>query len=445
MANTGNIIVTEQDINPNSATYNQTRTRTYEDETRCPPGGDFKLRYTDSNGTRRTLYCNGETVLSEWVGVVTGTTGGCVTEIGEQWQYRNSDIRSITFSPSVRVIASGAFNLCENLETVNFVEGLESIGQYAFAGCTKITSLTLPSTLANVANDTVFRGCTGLTTLVVNSSHTFQFPNLNITSLTLNQGVTSISGSAFIGNDFTSVTIPNTVTLIGANAFHSTPLTSIVIPNSVTSIGGMAFRNCTSLTSATLPNGITQIREGTFYGCSSLTNISIPESVTTIGNSAFYGCTSFGSVTIPSSVTSIGKQAFKGCTSMTTLDYNAVNASYQNISSLNDDNPFSGCGIRTVNVNDGVEKIPQYFMYNRSSLRYVNIGDTVTSIYGSAFNGCSGLQSITITAQVPPSLYGVNQFANTNDCPVFVPGDRILDYKSAWPSLESRIQAIPTP
>lgn len=422
MANTGNIIVTEQDINPNSPTYNQTRTRTYEDETRCPPGGDFKLRYVDSNNTRRTLYCNGESVLEELVDIITGTIGGCVTEIGRQWQYRNSYIRSITFSPSVRVIASGAFNLCTDLETVNFVEGLEAIDGYAFAGCTKITSLTLPSTLAHVTDDTVFRGCTGLTTLVVNSSHTFQFPNLNITSLTLNQGVTRISEGAFLGNDFTSVTIPNTVTSIGTSAFNSTPLTSIVIPNSVTSIGGNAFRNCTSLTSATLPNGITQIREGTFYGCTSL-----------------------GSVTIPSSVTSIDKQAFKGCTSMTTLDYNAVNASYQNIHYLNDDNPFSGCGIRTVNVNDGVEKIPQYFMYNRSSLRYVNIGDTVTSIYGSAFNGCSGLQSITITAQVPPSLYGANQFANTNDCPVYVPGDRILDYKSAWPSLESRIQAIPTP
>ena len=36
MANTGNIIVTERDINPNSATYNQTRTRTYEDTARCP-------------------------------------------------------------------------------------------------------------------------------------------------------------------------------------------------------------------------------------------------------------------------------------------------------------------------------------------------------------------------------------------------------------------------
>ena len=40
MANTGNIVVTERDMNPNSSTYNETRTRTYQDLTRCPISTD---------------------------------------------------------------------------------------------------------------------------------------------------------------------------------------------------------------------------------------------------------------------------------------------------------------------------------------------------------------------------------------------------------------------
>ena len=58
----------------------------------------------------------------------------------------------------------------------------------------------------------------------------------------------------------TSVTIPNSVTSIGGGAFYKcTRLTSVTIPNSVTSIGGSAFGGCTGLTSVTIGNGVTSI------------------------------------------------------------------------------------------------------------------------------------------------------------------------------------------
>lgn len=45
MANTGNIIVTERDMNPLSPTYNTTRTRTYQDLERCY--ADVEARWTE--------------------------------------------------------------------------------------------------------------------------------------------------------------------------------------------------------------------------------------------------------------------------------------------------------------------------------------------------------------------------------------------------------------
>ncbi len=89
----------------------------------------------------------------------------------------------------------------------------------------------------------------------------------------------------------TSVTIPGSVTSIGGSAFYNCRgLTSITIPSSVTSIGDYTFRGCSSLTSVTIPNSVTSIGRGAFYGCSRLTSVTIPSSVTSIEDYTFYDC-----------------------------------------------------------------------------------------------------------------------------------------------------------
>ncbi len=146
-----------------------------------------------------------------------------------------------------------------------------------------------------------FYGCTSLTSVIIPDS------------------VTSIGGNAFYGcTSLTSVTIGNSVTSIGKSAFRScTSLTSVIIPDSVTSIGGNAFYGCTSLTSVTIGNGVTSIGNSAFHSCTSLTSVEIPSSVTSLANNAFRNCSSLISIIIPNSVTSIGGDAFNSCTSLT--------------------------------------------------------------------------------------------------------------------------------
>ena len=92
-------------------------------------------------------------------------------------------------------------------------------------------------------------------------------------------------------SSLTSVTIPNSVTTIGNDAFSwCQALASITIPNSVTDIGPSTFYYCSSLTSIIIPNSVTDIGSSAFYGCSSLTSVTIPNSVRTIGDSAFGSC-----------------------------------------------------------------------------------------------------------------------------------------------------------
>ena len=76
-------------------------------------------------------------------------------------------------------------------------------------------------------------------------------------------------------SSLTSVTIPNSVTTIGEEAFRDcSSLTSITIPNSVTTIGESAFRGCSSLTSIRIPNSVTTIGVSAFYYCNEIKQIT---------------------------------------------------------------------------------------------------------------------------------------------------------------------------
>ena len=134
------------------------------------------------------------------------------------------------------------------------------------------------------------QGCTGSVTIKtgVTSIGAYAFAsNTSLTSIAIPDSVITIGNDAFNNNtSLTSIAIPNSVTSIGDNAFYGTPLTSVTIGSSVTSIGDAAFANNTSLTSVTIGSSVTSIGTYAFYG-TPLTSVTIPNSVTTIGVDAF--------------------------------------------------------------------------------------------------------------------------------------------------------------
>ena len=277
--------------------------------------------------------------------------------------------------------------------------------------------------------------------------------------------VASIGSSAFWGcSGLTSITIPNSVTSIGVGAFWGcSGLTSISIPNSVTSIEKQNFSNCSGLksiyvdeananykstdgvlytktgkaliaypagkagTTYTIPNSVTWIKPYTFYGCSGLTSITIPNSVTTIGLDAFCRCSSLTSVTIPSSVTSIEYDAFKYCSGLTSIKVEEGNTKYDSRNNCNaiietksnklmygcktttipnsvttiGGDAFMGCtGLTSITIPNSVTIIQGYAFASCSGLTSINIPNSVTSIENYAFGYCSSLTSITIPSSV---------------------------------------------
>ena len=178
------------------------------------------------------------------------------------------------------------------------------LGDYAFYGCSGLTSFTIPSSVTKIG-EAAFGDCSGLT----------------------------------------SFTIPSCVTEIGRFAFSGcSGLTNLTIPSSVTKIGWYAFRGCSGLTSFTIPSSVTEIGWYAFEGCSGLTSFTIPSSVTSIGEAAFGDCSGLTSFTIPSSVTEIGWYAFRGCSGLT-----SIYVYPEKVPKLGTD-IFSGCDVKNCKV-----------------------------------------------------------------------------------------------
>jgi hypothetical protein len=118
----------------------------------------------------------------------------------------------------------------------------------------------------------------------------------------------------------TSVRISNSVITIGYGAFDGcSGLTSVTIPNSVTTIGDRAFSSCSGLTSITIPNSVTTIGYGAFGVCSSLNTItnhnSTPQNISSDGLEAVFLGVDISSCTlkVPASAVNAYKAAAGWC------------------------------------------------------------------------------------------------------------------------------------
>jgi hypothetical protein len=422
------------------------------------------LEYSLSNDG--TNYCISQIGACTDVDIVIPSTYEGKTVIGiADYAFRDcQSLMSITIPDSVISIGEGAFMGCTSLASIDIPDSVTSIDKEAFVGCTSLTGITIPDSVISIGEE-AFVDCQLLNFNEYNNGKYLGNANnpyvvmcdvINIdtssfeihsntkiiyehafddcttlTSITIPDGVTSISGNAltdcsalnyneynngkYLGNinnpyvvlcdlintDVSSFEIHSNTQVIYYGVFYGcSTLANITIPTAVTSIGTFAFEGCSSLTSITIPDSVTTICSYAFYDCSSLKSITMPESVISIGDGAFSGCSSLTSISIPSSVTSIGSYAFSGCSSSESLTVNKNNPIYHStnncIIKTSTKTLIRGCKSSIIPSDGSVLSIGAGAFSGCSSLTSITIPDSVTSIGNVAFNNCSSLTSIHI-------------------------------------------------
>lgn len=264
------------------------------------------------------------------------------------------------------------------LNTVKFIvidEGIESIGNYSFERCLNLEGIYLPSSVEGIGLG-ILGSCHNLTTVVVDSKNEVFDSRDNCNAIIITEENELLSGCS-----------------------------STKIPSSVKTIGESAFYHCGTMEQITIPEGVEKIGRCAFWGCSMLKWVSLPESLREIEGDAFCGCNSIESIIIPRNVNKIGEvNIFRGCESLSSITVDETNKTYHSWANSNaivreTDSALVATCKKTV-VTENIRKLAPY-CFAGTCIRNIRLPRSVVVISDDAFDGCYGIDSLSVDKNNP--------------------------------------------
>lgn len=343
-----------------------------------------------------------------------------------------SNVTSITFGPNYQGLKdndSQMFSGCSNLTEIVGMPtlSLTFIPYGCFAGCKKLVSIGNWQTISiDAYRENAFNGCEKLELTVDLTPCTWLKPKafyhcykMNFIG-TLSTGLTDTQ-YCFNGCDLSNCTIEPVTISIRANTFENAKLPStITLGDTFTNFGANSFQNTTGITTISCTSSNVD-----YIGQSAFLN----SSVTTIGNGTFAITDLKGSTFKDSNIT--GKLSFPNLTTIS----DAYGRTFENCKNLQvvefGHVSTFGWGYSGGNLTRGV-------FSNCTSLKIVNLGDSVQTMYDGQFDGCTSLKAIVINTSTPPATLtnGNNPAGNyalmfgNNLVEVYVPDAAVSTYQS---------------
>lgn len=381
----------------------------YIEEYKAPAGGCVNFDVTDGivySKDKSVLYffppqksvSNGKyTVTSSVKTIAKYAFAGCST------------ITELTIPTNVEKLEESAFNNVYNMTKLSFDEmsKVTTIDKSAFGWCQKLQQATLPSSLTEIGN--IFTSC----------------EKLEIINIPNNSKLKTIKKDAFKTNKkLKEFNFKGSCDLekIEESAFYGLiELEKIVFPKTVSTIEKNAFAGCSKLKTAEFAADavITTIGQGAFADCG-LTSISIPKSVTKLDREAFRNCKALTVVNVSENLTDISPEAFKYCENLVDINVDKKNTKYSSVDGylLTKDKetlvlfPHGKAHAKFTLLPPSITKIGDYAFFECEKLTSVMIPNKVTSIGVRAFSLCKNLKDIAFLCDAPIPETNINQIEN---------------------------------
>lgn len=254
------------------------------------------------------------------------------------------------------------------------------LGRYCFSSCKSIKEITIPQTIKKI------------------DSGGYDLPNLRKIKIENLKNWCNIDITWKITDHLFSLE------LNGAN------IEQLKIPDDVEQINEYAF-NYTDIERLIVPKNINEIPREAFLGCSNMEYAELNSKK--IGYCAFEGCSKLAEVYIKDQIKETEYSSFIGCTSLKKVRIDDI-ASWCNINFKSEDsNPLFYAKSLAIGTNDikdlqipeGIKRINPYSFIN-GDFEHINIPNSVDSIKGCAFAGCSNIKEIKFPNKLSYIGYG---------------------------------------